>query len=73
MNIPIELSKEDAALFASYAEAHAMSISELVRQSVLERIEDEFDLQAYTAAMAEHRANPITYSLEEVERALALQ
>lgn len=50
-----------------------MSVSELVRESVFDRIEDEFDLQAYTAAMAEFRADPVTYSLDEVERELGLK
>ena len=50
-----------------------MTVSELVRQSVIERIEDEYDLKAYEKAMEEYKSNPKTYSLDEVERELGLK
>ena len=50
-----------------------MSVSELVRQSVMERIEDEYDLKAYQKAMETFRKDPTTYSLDEVERELGLK
>ena len=50
-----------------------MSVSELVRQSVMERIEDEYDLKAYQKAMENFRKDPTTYSLDEVERELGLK
>ncbi len=49
-----------------------MSVSELVRRAVLERIEDEFDLKAYNEAMKEYQDNPVTFSLEEVIKELDL-
>lgn len=49
------------------------SDAELFRQTVLERIEDELDLKAYEEAMAEYKADPTTYSLEEVIRELDLK
>ena len=51
---------------------NGISVSELLRKSVLERIEDEFDLKAYEKAMEEYRANPVTYSLEDVMKELEL-
>lgn len=59
-------------LFKKYAEIKGITISELVRQSVMERIEDEFDLQAYETAVQEYKKNPVTYSLDEVEKELGL-
>ena len=47
-----------------------MSVSDLVRQSVLDRIEDEYDLKAYHEAMEEYRKNPVTYSHADVVRML---
>lgn len=73
MTISLRLSEEDTALIKKYAELNRMSVSELIRQSVIERIEDEYDLKAYEKAMAEHKKNPVTYSLDEVERELGLQ
>ena len=44
----------------------------MVRQSVLERIEDEYDLIAYENALKEYQENSTTYSHEEVCRMLEL-
>jgi len=59
-------------LFKKYAELHGISVSELLRRSVIEHIEEEYDLQAYEEAIAEYHENPITYSLDEVEKELGL-
>lgn len=72
MTISLRLNDEDTMLFKKYAEIKGITISELVRQSVMERIEDEFDLQAYETAVQEYRKNPVTYSLDEVEKELGL-
>ena len=60
-------------LFKKYAELNGITVSELLRQSVIERIEDEYDLNAYKEAMAEFKKNPVTYSLDEVEKELGLK
>jgi len=73
MTISLRLSDEDTALIKKYAELNRMTVSELIRQSVIERIEDEYDLKAYEKAIAEHKKNPVTFSLDEVERELELQ
>ena len=72
MAISLRLSKDETLLIKKYAEMNGMSVSELVRQSVFERMEDEYDLFAYDKAFADYKANPITYSLEEVEKELNL-
>lgn len=72
MTISLRLNDEDTMLFKKYAEIKGITISELVRQSVMERIEDEFDLQAYETAVQEYKKNPVTYSLDEVEKELGL-
>lgn len=73
MTISLRLSDADSALIRKYAEINGMSVSDVIRQSVLERIEEEFDVKAYEDAMAEFRANPVTYSLEEMEKELGLR
>ncbi len=72
MTISLRLNDADTILFKKYAELNGMTVSELVRRSVMEHIEDEYDLKAYEKAMEEYKANPITYSLAEVERELGL-
>ena len=72
MTISLRLNEQDAALFKKYAEIKNITVSELVRQAVMERIEDELDLQAFEKALAEHKENPITYSHDEVRLMLEL-
>lgn len=72
MTISLRLNNEDTMLFKKYAEMNGISLSELVRQSVLERIEDEYDLAFYEKAMEEYKKNPVTYTLDEVKKELGL-
>lgn len=73
MTISLRLSDDDAMLIKKYAEINKMSVSDLIRQSVLERIENEYDLEIFDKAMAEYKANPVTYSLDDVEKELGLK
>lgn len=72
MTLSLRLTDKDADLFRRYAELKNISVSELVRQSVMERIEDEMDLEVYNKAMEAYKAGPETYSHEEVRRMLEL-
>ena len=72
MTISLRLSDADTLLIKSFAEMNGLSVSELVRQSVLDRIEDELDLKAYETALAEYRAQPDTYTLDDMEKELGL-
>lgn len=73
MTISLRLSNEDSMLIKKYAELNHISVSELVRQTVLAKIEDEYDLKSYKEAMTAFREDPTTYSLDEVERELGLR
>ncbi|MCD8048649.1 MAG: DUF6290 family protein, partial [Clostridia bacterium] len=70
MTISLRLSEADSVLIKKYAEINKISVSELIRQSVMERIEDEYGLEAFDKAMEEYKENPVTYTLDEVEREL---
>lgn len=73
MTISLRLSDEDTLLIKKYAELNRLSVSDLIRQTVMERIETEYDLEMFDKAMAEYKNNPVTYSLDDVERELGLQ
>ncbi|MBQ2741778.1 MAG: CopG family transcriptional regulator [Oscillospiraceae bacterium] len=73
MTISLRLSDEDTLLIKKYAELNRLSVSELIRQTVMERIEAEYDLEMFDKAIAEYKNNPVTYSLDAVERELGLQ
>lgn len=73
MTISVRLNDEETMLFKQYAAMLGVSVSEMVRQSVLERIEDDYDLTCFEEAMNAYRADPETYSLDEAERMLGLR
>ena len=73
MTISLRLSDEDSLLIKKYAELNRISVSDLIRQTVMERIEMEYDLEMFDKAMEEYKNNPVTYSLNDVEKELGLQ
>ena len=72
MTISLRLSEQDAKLIKDYAKLNNISVSDLFRQTVIERIEDEIDLEAYNKAYEEYQKDPKTYTLEEVKKELGL-
>lgn len=72
MMISLRLSDSESMLLKKYAELNHISVSELIRQSIFDRIEDEIDLKVYEEAMAAYRANPVSYTHEEVRDMLEL-
>ena len=70
MTISLRLNDEDTILVQKYAEIYGLTVSELFRDSVLQRIEDDLDLKAYDEAIKKYKENPITYSLDDVEKML---
>lgn len=73
MTISLRLSEEDTLLIKKYAEMNKMSVSDLIRQTVMERIETEYDLEVFDKAMAAYKNNPVTYSLSDAEKELGLR
>lgn len=72
MTISVRLNDEDTKLIKAYADINKISVSEMIRNAILEKIEDEYDLKAYKKAMEEYKKNPKTYTLEEVKKELGL-
>lgn len=70
MTISVRLSDEDTELIKAYAEMNNISLSDLVRNSIIEKIEDEYDLECYEKAIKKYKKNPKTYTLDEVEKEL---
>ena len=73
MSLTVRMSDGDMDLIKNYAAMKGASVSDVMRKAIMEKIEDEIDLEAYKRAMAAYQANPITYSQDEVERVLGLQ
>ena len=72
MTISVRLSDRDTELVKAYAEMNNISLSDLVRNAVLEKIEDEIDLEAYNRAMEEYKKDPKTYTMKEIKKELGV-
>lgn len=72
MTISVRLSEEDSKLIKAYAKMNNVTLSDLLRKAIMEKIEDEYDLECYKKARAEYEKNPTTYTMEEVKEELGL-
>lgn len=64
--ISVRLDDQDTRLIKQYAKAKNITISSLIRDAVLNRIEDEIDLQLYHDSMAAHRKNSEAISFNDM-------
>ena len=72
MTVSVRLNEEDEKLIKTYADMNNISLSELIRNAVIEKIEDEYDLKCYYEALNEYKKNPKTYTMEEVRKELEI-
>ena len=66
----VRFSEQEQNIIEQFAMLHDMTISELIRKSVMEAIEDEIDVEICRKALKEFKENPKVYSHEEVGREL---
>lgn len=70
--ITVRVSDEEKEIIQKYAEFSDLNVSDLVRESILEKIDDDMDL----AAIREYEAsqsNVKTYTFEEVVKDLGYE
>lgn len=72
MTISVRLSEEDTNIIKAYAAMNNISLSDLIRNAIMEKIENEYDLECYEKAIKKYKANPKTYSMEEIKKELGL-
>ena len=65
MAMSMRLSKKEEQIIKEFAEFNGMTVSEYMRKTIFEKIEDEYDLRAYEEAKAEFEKDPKTYTLKE--------
>ena len=58
MTISVRLSDKESKLIKAYADMNNISVSDLIRNAVIEKIEEEYDLKTYYEAMEEYKKNP---------------
>lgn len=54
MSYSIRLNNKEEKLFKSYAKIHNISLSEALKSALIEKIEDEFDLEIADIAYQEY-------------------
>ncbi len=62
-----EVDERDRNFLEAYAEETGESVGEMAKNVLLEHVEDVMDLRAAEKAWAEYEADPVTYTLDEVE------
>lgn len=73
MTVSLRLSESEAEIIKAYANMNGMTVSTLLRSSVMERIENEYDLKSYEEAMEDYKKDNTTFPLEEVIKELGLE
>jgi len=69
--ISIRLNDKDDTLIRKYAELHQVDLSTFIRQAVIEKIEDEYDLTLFDKVWEEEK-NQEKLSHEELKKELGL-
>lgn len=64
--LTLRLAESEKRLLSDYAKTFGMSLSEFVRTSALEKIEDELDLRVWDEAKREFESDPTTLTAAEV-------
>lgn len=66
MTIRLDAAEKD--VISDYAKTFGMTLSEFVRTSVMEKIEDELDLRAWYEAKAEFDEDPVVISSDDIAK-----
>ncbi|MCF8020813.1 CopG family transcriptional regulator [Petrocella atlantisensis] len=69
--ISIRLNDKDDTLIRKYAQLHQMDLSSFIRQAVIEKIEDEYDLTLFNKVWEEERYQD-RISHDDLKKALGL-
>ena len=64
--ITLRINDNDNNLVRDDSKANNITISDLIRDSVLEKIEDDIDLKLYNQAMKDHEEDPQDISFDEM-------
>lgn len=70
-DILLKIDPEDEKVIKEYAKSKNMSVSALFRDSALEKIEDDIDLNLYKQAMQDYEENPESLSFDEMREELS--
>lgn len=70
MSVPIRVNDKELQLIKKYAELSGTTVSEVLRNAILEKIENDFDIFLYKKAYEAYKSNPKTYTRKEASKIL---
>lgn len=70
--ISLRMNEQEEKVIKDYAKLNNMTVSELFRSSVLEKIEADIDLKLYNEAIKEHQSYPSDISFDDMMKELDL-
>lgn len=66
--INLNLSHEEFILFNNFAKMKKTTIEELLKKTLFEKIEDEYDAMIAKEALFEFGVNPYTLTVKEIQK-----
>ncbi|MDI9540537.1 MAG: DUF6290 family protein [Bacillota bacterium] len=66
MAISVRVTKEEEKLFRDYAKFHGITVSDLIRTAVIEKIENEIDIKDFDESLQLYQQNKELYSLSDI-------
>lgn len=73
MSYSILFTNEEKRLFDNYAKKHNISLDEALKNALLEKIEDEYDITVYKKTKEEFDKSPKTYTIDEIKEMYGLK
>lgn len=70
--LSIRLNDDEKKIINAYAKFYNKTITQVVKEAILEKIENEFDLTELNKAIEEYEKNPVSYSSDEVWKMLGI-
>ena len=69
----VRFSPEEEAKMEYYRQLTGMSVSEIIRTSTINRIDDELDTEICEKATERFKANPVIHTYDEIMKRLGLK
>ena len=65
--INLKLSQDELSVFTAFAASKKTTIEELLKKTLFEKIEDEYDAMIAKEALFEFKVNPYTLTVKEIQ------
>ena len=67
MAVSMRLNPKEDELLRAYAAIHGQSVSDVLRNAAMEKIQNEYDLKAYEQSLEDYQSDSNTSTLDELE------